>query len=114
MKKGLKKKWVAALRSGKYEQGREYLQADGKFCCLGVLCEVAKVPSVDLSGEREYRFVKPSGGVDERTGELAECFREAHGISASAEGKLIDFNDGRTGTGARSFKWIASYIERYL
>lgn len=34
--------WVQALRSGSYEQGRGRLASqDGKFCCLGVLCEVA-------------------------------------------------------------------------
>lgn len=36
------KKWVAALRSGKYTQGRSVLnQNDRAFCCLGVACEVA-------------------------------------------------------------------------
>ena len=34
------KKWVAALRSGEYEQGRGCLQMGGKFCCLGVACEI--------------------------------------------------------------------------
>lgn len=35
---------VAALRSGKYKQGREYLGLIGNnvtHCCLGVACEVA-------------------------------------------------------------------------
>ena len=40
MDPAIKKKWVAALRSGEYEQGQGYLQKDGKFCCLGVLCHV--------------------------------------------------------------------------
>lgn len=35
------KKWVAALRSGKYKQGTCALNKNGKFCCLGVACEVA-------------------------------------------------------------------------
>jgi hypothetical protein len=35
------KKWVAALRSGKYVQGHGYLNHDNKLCCLGVACEVA-------------------------------------------------------------------------
>lgn len=38
MDKKLKSDWIAALRSGKYEQGHEMLQANGKFCCLGFLC----------------------------------------------------------------------------
>ena len=28
--------WLAALESGKYEQGRNNLCIDGKYCCLGV------------------------------------------------------------------------------
>lgn len=37
----VKDKWLTALRSGKYEQGKQRLQtADGKFCCLGVLCDL--------------------------------------------------------------------------
>lgn len=34
------KKWVAALRSGKYEQTREVLHDNQGFCCLGVICDV--------------------------------------------------------------------------
>ena len=35
--------WVDALRSGKYEQGRGALRtADGRWCCLGVLCDVVR------------------------------------------------------------------------
>ena len=38
----LKARWIAALRSGEYRQGRRLLRAsDGSYCCLGVLCEVA-------------------------------------------------------------------------
>jgi hypothetical protein len=34
------KKWVEALRSGKYEQGNGYLRQGGLYCCLGVACEL--------------------------------------------------------------------------
>lgn len=37
---GVKAKLVAALRSGEYEQGVGYLQKEGKFCCLGVACDL--------------------------------------------------------------------------
>lgn len=34
-------KWLAALRSGEYEQGEAYLRPNERFyCCLGVLCDV--------------------------------------------------------------------------
>jgi hypothetical protein len=35
------KKWVAALRSGKYKQGRKFLRYKDEYCCLGVACELA-------------------------------------------------------------------------
>lgn len=41
MKPEIRDEWVRRLRSGKYEQGKEWLNKDGKFCCLGVLCEMA-------------------------------------------------------------------------
>ena len=34
------KKWIAALRSGKYSQTKEYLQDSRGYCCLGVACEI--------------------------------------------------------------------------
>lgn len=34
------KKWVAALRSGKYKQGYGCLREGGRFCCLGVACDI--------------------------------------------------------------------------
>jgi hypothetical protein len=35
------REWTNRLRSGDYEQGRGVLRANGRFCCLGVLCEIA-------------------------------------------------------------------------
>lgn len=35
------RKWVDALRSGKYKQCTGALTKDGAFCCLGVACETA-------------------------------------------------------------------------
>lgn len=37
----LLRRWVEALRSGAYEQGRKQLRAGDKFCCLGVLCDLS-------------------------------------------------------------------------
>lgn len=42
MKTELKQKWLDALRSGKYKQGKGLLRdRNDCFCCLGVLCDVA-------------------------------------------------------------------------
>lgn len=36
------KKWLVALRSGEYKQGRFDLRVgSNKFCCLGVLCDIS-------------------------------------------------------------------------
>lgn len=41
------KKWVAALRSGKYEQGTGALRVDQSYCCLGVACELYREATGD-------------------------------------------------------------------
>lgn len=48
LKPAIKARWVAALRSGKYIQGRGALHstAPDRFCCLGVLCELAVADGV--------------------------------------------------------------------
>jgi hypothetical protein len=40
MKADIKSKWLAALRSGQYEQTDMRLRHDGGYCCLGVLCDL--------------------------------------------------------------------------
>lgn len=41
MNQEIKNEWLAALRSGEYIQGHGELKTkDGKFCCLGVLCDL--------------------------------------------------------------------------
>lgn len=44
----IRKRWVANLRSGEYKQGKGFLarkaarsNAHDRFCCLGVLCDMA-------------------------------------------------------------------------
>lgn len=40
MKKSIATRWVKALRSGKYTQGKTALKDGDDFCCLGVLCDI--------------------------------------------------------------------------
>lgn len=65
MDAAIKDAWVEDLRSGKYEQGKSVLRTEtDKFCCLGVLCEIAVmndvIPAPELTGA-EYRYGDPSG-----------------------------------------------------
>lgn len=43
MTKELKQRWLDALRSGKYMQGQRFLRQHDKYCCMGVLCDIAKI-----------------------------------------------------------------------
>lgn len=41
MNQEIKRKWIQALRSGAYKQGKNMLQSSkGEFCSLGVLCDI--------------------------------------------------------------------------
>jgi len=40
MNQEIKQRWIEALRSGEYQQGKESLFHCGKFCCLGVLTDL--------------------------------------------------------------------------
>lgn len=59
MNPDIKKKWLTALRSGEYEQGKSFLHNDGEFCCLGVLCDIYKNehPGIEWTLGRDERLV---------------------------------------------------------
>ncbi len=51
MEASLKAKWIEALRSGKYKQGRWALRTKpDHFCCLGVLCDVSSFSEWEENG----------------------------------------------------------------
>jgi len=52
MNKEVVKKWVDALESGEYTQGKEYLNYHQRFCCLGVLCELALKEGILLEEDK--------------------------------------------------------------
>jgi hypothetical protein len=57
MKKTVANKWIKALRSGKYEQGKNCLRSfDDKFCCLGVLCDIMDIPHWKLPTASDAAF----------------------------------------------------------
>ena len=114
----LKRKWLAALRSGEYTQGRGFLaRATGEeneageplheFCCLGVLCDI-----VDPNG---WSFCKPlSGGVSSFSKWRGEATMPPHGlVDFDAALLLADHNDG-VSRSKWSFARIARWIEQNL
>lgn len=49
----IKTKWLEALRSGEYEQGRGILHDGSGYCCLGILemCYIGKVETNEYETE---------------------------------------------------------------
>lgn len=116
MKKQLKSKWLAALRSGKYAQGRgklKWVSDRGRveYCCLGVLCEVAEIEATYVDPWANGQGTAEFEGC---TSILNDDLLQRLGLDWEFAEKLIDRNDGRNGKPRRSFKQIASYIARYL
>lgn len=91
-----KRRWIAALRSGKYKQGQGRLKTGtGEYCCLGVACAI-----------RETRPGASGGMV--HNGTVRRDFAPAR-----IQSKLMRWNDA-VGRAHKSFKQIAVWVERYL
>jgi hypothetical protein len=90
MNEAIKERWLAALRSGKYKQGRGKLKTvDDEYCCLGVLCELAVEDGVIGSFISPYEtsvWVYSPGDVehpDTESGVLPKQVAEWAGIPSS-------------------------------
>jgi hypothetical protein len=112
MKQELKEKWIAALRSGKYKQGQGLLRsANDRYCCLGVLCEVAGVPAKQVSYEdARWRGIPQDQmgcyDYDNECGFLSSRLRVNLGVDPDVAYQLATMNDA-----GESFKSLAKYIE---
>ena len=125
MNKDVKKKWVDALRSGRFKQGRSRLNyANESYCCLGVLCEIAVSEGatdparlkdgVGRSMTYGWSSTVPPDDVLEWAGIDDEPVFPARDDSMhntwSAANKLIDLNDDQRAP----FEVIADWIEANL
>lgn len=118
--------WVKALRSGNYEQGQEYLCRDGKFCCLGVLCEIQGfqkdvVPCPEYPDNIYYVFELDSYATVQQQSviptaiqptiledlNLRQTVEDEDGVRRTLHIHLICMNDA-----GKSFDEIADYIEK--
>jgi hypothetical protein len=90
----LKSKWVAALRSGEYRQGKYALRSGSSFCCLGVLCVLADVAPEQSTESPEDG--NPYEWVNQTVGPAYE--------------QLVTMNDAE----GKTFPEIADYIEANL
>lgn len=113
----LKTKWVAALRSGEYEQGRNYLcndhSGDYTFCCLGVLCDLInpngwRSPTTDADEDGNYETENVRYFDHMADFPAAELLIDA-GLTIPIATNLASKNDNGT-----PFAEIADYIEENL
>lgn len=105
----LKAKWIADLRTNLHLQGREALRTkDDKFCCLGRLCEVARIP-FDPKYKSYFSFDE-AGNKKWIEGELPPFVLVKLKLDPTSEGELIKMND----CDKLTFPEIADWIERNL
>lgn len=102
MEKALKKKWVKALRGGRYKQARNVMRLGDSYCCLGVLCDIQGV---------DWSKVKNFDSED-----LPRGFNA--GLTKAQRNCLAAMNDGRAGKYNQNphcrlhdFSEIADFIE---
>jgi hypothetical protein len=108
----MKEKWIAALRSGKYQQGHLRLRTGDAFCCLGVLCDLV---------DHEGWMVKMTYGVERdlfKVGNhivadyyLPEFIRSDYRITSVQQTTLAQMNDALVPS---NFIEIADWIEKNL
>jgi len=96
--KKLKQKWIKALRSGKYKQGKErlYNEEEDSYCCLGVLELIAGIDT------KSDAFLQTTGELI--THKAISCVK---GLDMKMQIKLADMNDSED----NDFNDIAKYIE---
>lgn len=124
----IKAQWVAALRSGEYQQAEGALNKGGKFCCLGVLCDLAVKSGLPVEvsqseifkGELEYDTetawlpdsVREWAGLDRNGPELPS---ETYSNGSSGKVALTQLNDGShallNDVPRHTFEQIADLIE---
>jgi hypothetical protein len=123
MKKEIAEKWVEALRSGKFNQGRNYLKRttgeEATHCCLGVLCELHNELNEETI-EESSMWLGETGDKDSvhafdgATGALSERVQKWSGIKSAigsvGEDCLTTMNDDAE----NSFIEIADFIEKNI
>ena len=114
MNKVIKQKWIAALRSGEYKQGKGQLHnSKGEFCCLGVLCDLAVKEGVvqKTAGDSDLHYdgatLTPPPSVQKWAGSDLSCLDidTVVGIEEEYYTELNDDGDSLT------FDQIADLIE---
>lgn len=105
----VKELWLAALRSGEFEQGRGYLNRHDRLCCLGVLCEVAIG-----SGEEVKKFKDGTSGTVCYSGCDTYPPVRVYEWAGLTPDETADVTLSSKNDGGSSFEEIANWIEENL
>lgn len=113
MKQDVKKLWVDALESGKYEQQMGSLRAGNRFCCLGVLCNLHAQAHPEIAS-KQYHDNLYMG----RSANLPTEVMEWAGLTVDIGDPVCIGGWGSTLTGqndvGRTFQEIAKAIKEQL
>lgn len=106
MNQEIKKKWLEALRSGKYKQGAGYLRRrDESYCCLGVLCDI-----VEPENWEENHLMNDTAWFHAgQTEQMNPAVRRECEITFNQAWTLMSMNDR-----GNTFNNIANWIETNL
>lgn len=120
----VKKRWVEALRSGKYEQGdgrlRRYRSGVETFCCAGVLCDIL---AEDVGVDWEYIPACKEWIFGQSRALLSDKVVSCAGLDADDDGRAypvvtIDGEEANiyhhNDQGGKTFEQIAQAIEEQL
>lgn len=127
--KKIKKQWLAALRSGKYQQTTNTLcDGNGGYCCLGVLEKITiGEPEKDEWSNSGYRG-DPSAtfwaNIGAEVDEIGSTMDDEDYVTDKQISRLVKMNDGgkwynttkkkMVTTRKRSFNKIADWIEKHV
>lgn len=104
----IKAKWVAALQSGQYVQGKGQLRNNkNQFCCLGVLCNLHAQAHPEIAATQLDREI-----YLDRTAFLPEIVKTWCGLSLVDKytvSTLMGMNDR-----GKTFKEISQYIDKEM
>ena len=119
----IKQRWVQALLSGNYKQGKGYLRQDvyegpndadqlvSRYCCLGVLCDIVKSEvngewETDETDDMPVPFIAEMRSNDTLPPSPVEVYC---GLDREQSEELAIMNDR-----GYNFNRIADYIEKNL
>jgi len=95
-------KWVEALRSGEYKQGKSQLKSKKGYCCLGVAC---KMEGQRIFKDKEWIDPELSNGLNKYPKHIPSLL-----IGSAADNSFVhevsDMNDN-----GKTFNEIADWIE---